>query len=375
MSDGQQKPQRQPRAFSVPEDSIEQASPKKVTVKATKTKSAKSRKSTVPPVSSLDYDATDEDFFAAQDRGELEHVAPPPTNRRQNRKLRLGALAFAALSFLLSAAFGLWLQELVTQLFAENSWLGWIAVAATAALTLAIVVFVIREIASIWKLRSTADLRSKFETALKSNNSNNINILTRQLESHFQDQPKTAHGRATLEQNRNEVMDAQDRYALAERELLSGLDAEARKIVSNAAKRVSVVTAVSPRAIIDVGYVLYENVRLIRVLCELYGGRAGFVGTMALTRRVVTHLAVTGTTAVGEGVIQQLLGLGLAAKLSARLGEGVVNGVMTARIGLAAIDVCRPAPFHALERPRLSNFISMLTKLGGDKKTATNNQE
>jgi putative membrane protein len=48
---------------------------------------------------------------------------------------------------------------------------------------------------------------------------------------------------------------------------------------------------------------------------------------------------------------------------------------MTARIGLAAIDVCRPAPFHALEKPKLSNFISMLTKLGGDKKTAANNRD
>ncbi|MEM9575107.1 MAG: TIGR01620 family protein, partial [Pseudomonadota bacterium] len=258
---------------------------------------------------------------------------------------------------------------------AENNWLGWTALGATAALLLAIIVFVVREIASIWRLRSTSDLRSSIEASLKSKNSRDINKLTRQLETHFQDQPMTAHGRATLAENRDEVMDAQDRYALAERELLSGLDAEAQKIVANAAKRVSVVTAVSPRAIVDVGYVLYENVRLIRILCELYGGRAGFVGTMSLARSVVAHLAVTGTIAAGEGIIQQLLGHGLAAKLSARLGEGVVNGVMTARIGLAAIDVCRPAPFHALEKPKLSNFISMLTKLGGDKKTATNNPD
>lgn len=372
MSDGQQ---RQPRAFSVPDEDPAPAAPKKVGRKATQNKSAKPRKSSIPASPLIDYDKTDEAFFAAQDRGELEQVIQPPKARKQTPRLKLGAFAFAAFSFLLTAAFGLWLQDLVTQLLAQNTWLGWSALVATGVLVLTIVIFVIREIASIWKLRSTADLRDKIEIALKENNSNKINKLTRELETHFQDQPMTAHGRAILAENRNEVMDAHDRYALAERELLSGLDAEAQKIVANSAKRVSVVTAVSPRAIVDVGYVLYENVRLIRVLCELYGGRAGLVGTMALTRRVVTHLAVTGTIALGEGIVQQLLGHGLAAKLSARLGEGVVNGVMTSRIGLAAIDVCRPAPFHALERPKLSSFIAMLTNLGGDKKTATNNPQ
>ncbi len=47
------------------------------------------------------------------------------------------------------------------------------------------------------------------------------------------------------------------------------------------------------------------------------------------------------------------MGQGLAAKLSARLGEGVINGILTARIGLAAIAVCRPLPFAARKAPTL----------------------
>ena len=46
-----------------------------------------------------------------------------------------------------------------------------------------------------------------------------------------------------------------------------------------------------------------------------------------------------------------MLGHGIAAKLSQRLGEGVLNGLLTARLGLAAIDVTRPMPFTALPRP------------------------
>ncbi len=49
-------------------------------------------------------------------------------------------------------------------------------------------------------------------------------------------------------------------------------------MIANAARRVSVVTAVSPRALVDIGYVLFEAARLIRMLAFLYGGRPGFFG-------------------------------------------------------------------------------------------------
>jgi len=88
---------------------------------------------------------------------------------------------------------------------------------------------------------------------------------------------------------------------------------------------------------------------------------------LKLARRVVAHLAVTGTIAMGDSVIQQLIGHGLASKLSAKLGEGVVNGLMTARIGIAAMDVVRPFPFNAEKRPGIGDFIGDIARINGDK--------
>jgi putative membrane protein len=65
---------------------------------------------------------------------------------------------------------------------------------------------------------------------------------------------------------------------------------------------------------------------------------------------------VTGSIAVGDTIVQQFVGHGLAGRLSTKLGEGVVNGLMTARIALSAMDVCRPLPFLAEERPRLKDL-------------------
>ena len=115
-------------------------------------------------------------------------------------------------------------------------------------------------------------------------------------------------------------------------------------MVLDAAKRVSIVTAVSPRAMVDLAYVVFEAGRLIRRLAELYGGRPGTLGFFRLARDVLAHLAVTGAIAAGDDLVHQLVGQGLAAQLSAKLGEGVVNGTMTARIGIAAIERYGPCP-------------------------------
>jgi putative membrane protein len=78
------------------------------------------------------------------------------------------------------------------------------------------------------------------------------------------------------------------------------------------------------------------------------------------------HLAMTGGVAASDSLIQQMLGHGIAAKLSARLGEGVLNGLLTARFGLAAVDLIRPVPFAALPRPTLSDLMSEVLSGFGD---------
>ena len=107
---------------------------------------------------------------------------------------------------------------------------------------------------------------------------------------------------------------------------------------------------------VDVAYVVFEAGRLIRRLAELYGGRPGTLGFFRLARDVLAHLAVTGSMAAGDAFVQQIVGHGLAARLSAKLGEGVVNGMMTARIGIAAMETARPLPFSAVKRPGVERF-------------------
>jgi putative membrane protein len=66
----------------------------------------------------------------------------------------------------------------------------------------------------------------------------------------------------------------------------------------------------------------------------------------------------TGAVAVGDDLISSVAGGGVISKVSRRFGEGVVNGALTARVGVAAMEVCRPLPFHAARKPSVSALVT-----------------
>ena len=157
-------------------------------------------------------------------------------------------------------------------------------------------------------------------------------------------------------------MDADALMALTEVELMAPLDAAAARVVEAAARRVALATALVPLALVDVAVALYSNLAMVRRVAGIYGGRTGTVGSWRLMRRVFTHLLATGALALTDDMIGSLAGGGILSKLSRRFGEGVVNGALTARVGLAAMDLCRPMPFVALQRPGVSALVGRALK-------------
>ncbi|MBO6893275.1 MAG: TIGR01620 family protein [Roseibium sp.] len=280
---------------------------------------------------------------------------------------RFGKWLMIGLGGLVSLAAGLAVDTLIRDLFTRTDWLGWTGVALAAIAALGLLGLVIREIAGLVRLNRIDHLRDKIQTAADEDDARQATAGLRELIALYRDRPETAQGRKALAGHMREVIDGRDLVKLAERDLLSPLDLEARRIVMNSAKRVSLVTAVSPRALVDLLAVLFENLRTIRRLSALYGGRPGTLGFLRLAKHVLTHLAVTGGMAAGDSLASQVLGQGLAARLSARLGEGVINGLLTARIGIAAIAVCRPAPFVSDNGPTVSDFMGELVSSAADE--------
>jgi putative membrane protein len=304
---------------------------------------------------------------AEADAGIGSATALAITERRARRGMKWGSLFLGALGGLLVLAFTFWVEGLVRNLTARQDWLGWLAVALFALAVFAFVMMLLRELYGLFRLSALTARRQRAEVALHQKDVKAARVLAAELRAQFADRPELRRALERLRSSDADVLDAQHILSLTEREVLSILDREARQLISSAARRVSVVTAISPAAIVDVGFVAYTNFRMLRSLAVLYGGRPGFLAMLRLLRMVAGHLAITGGLALTDDFAQQLIGHGLTARLSRKLGEGIVNGAFTARIGLAALDVLRPLPYIEARPPKVRDFLTALASRGKGK--------
>lgn len=307
-----------------------------------------------PNVTSGSVTVTDEPFDAIE---AADGIVVPMGEKR--RAPWLGIL-LSALSGLLVLGLGLAVENLITDLYAIAPWLGWVALILAGLAALAFLALIGREVRGIWREQKIERLREAAIDALAVKDHKAAKAVVSDLLGLYNSRASAVQGSARLMNLMDEIIDADDRLAIAERELLAPLDAQAKRAIASAAKQVSLVTAVSPRAIVDVAFVIFAAFRLLRTLARIYGGRPGLFGFLRLAKAALNHLAVTGGMAVGDSLMQQVLGLGLAARISAKLGEGVLNGLMTARFGLAALSVCRPLPFVREESPKIGDVAGEL---------------
>jgi putative membrane protein len=278
-----------------------------------------------------------------------------------------GGLFLSAATGLFTLALSVWAWNFVQDLFSRSPILGAVGLVLEIAALLAALVFLLREVRSVILQNRVAKLHAAMARAHAENDAKKARVHVLELCTLYESRPDLARQRALMGDYAKQIMDGKDLIDLAERSLVAPLDKQARREIAAAAKRVSVITAVSPRAVFVVIFVAGQAIVLMRRIAEIYGGRPGLLGFFKLARSVGAHLAITGTVAVGDSLLQQVLGHGLAARLSARLGEGVLNGLLTARVGLSAMAVCRPTPFVTEKQPGVKDVAPFLF---GDKNKA-----
>ncbi len=301
-----------------------------------------------------------EALLAGRDAGEAAVEAAQKQGVAARSLLSWGGLFWSAAGGLVSLAFGLWLTRLIDDLFTWSPAFGLIGLALAGAAGTALFVLGAREIGGILRQRHIAELHAGLARAREKDDFKEARRLVSQLSSLYATRPETARTRGQLRRVGRDIVDGRDLIDIAERTLILPLDGEVRREIASAAKRVSMVTALAPRAIIDVVFVGAQAIRLIRRIAVIYGGRPGLLGFLKLVRSIGAHIAITGGMAAGDSLLQQFVGHGIAARLSARLGEGVLNGLLTARVGLSAMAVCRPMPFGSGKAPKVADVAPFL---------------
>ncbi|SDE38727.1 YcjF family protein [Limimaricola pyoseonensis] len=272
----------------------------------------------------------------------------------------LGAL----IGFMLSVAAWNW----VTGLLAAQPMLGAVAATLLALVLGLLMAIAVKEASAFRRLARLDHIQRGAAAALGAQDLAQAKTVSAEVARLYAARDALAPGLERVKAREGDLFDADAVLGLAERELLAPLDREAMREVEAAARQVATVTAVVPLALADVVAALTANLRMIRRVAEIYGGRSGTLGAWRLTRSVLTHLVATGAVAVGDDLVSSVAGGGVLSRVSRRFGEGVVNGALTARVGVAAIEVCRPLPFRAVERPSVTGLVRRaLTGLFGSR--------
>lgn len=280
----------------------------------------------------------------------LAAAAGAPSNPLARWFWRLLAALIATL-----AALALWTT--IDTMIARAPVLGWALAALAAAFALICAAIAVREVAAFSRLSRIDGLQRAAKTAIDTADLTEARRVAARLESLYGDRDDLRWDREARAARLDSAFDADAVLSVAERDLLAARDAEAAAEVEAAARRVATVTALVPLALADVFAALTANLAMIRRIAEIYGGRSGTLGTWRMTRAVFAHLVATGAVAVGDDLIGSVAGGSVLSRVSRRFGEGVVNGALTARVGLAAMEVCRPLPFVKATRPSVTRTV------------------
>jgi len=293
-------------------------------------------------------------------------AAPPvPDAAAAARALSVARSRLSGLARLFWVSFGglvlLWaglsFERFVASLIADRPLAGWLALGLAGALGFATLALALTELAGLARLRRIDRLRSDAAAARAAEAPAQLRAVLDGLERLYAGRPDTEIARARVEAAKADTPDPEAMLAIAERELLAPLDARAEARAAAAARDVAAATALIPLALVDVVAVLVVNLRMIRGIAEIYGGRAGWLGSWRLLRAVAGHLIATGAVAATDDMLGPLVGGGVLGKLSRRFGEAAVNAALTARVGTAAMEVCRPLPFAARPAPRTRSLV------------------
>lgn len=134
------------------------------------------------------------------------------------------------------------------------------------------------------------------------------------------------------------------------------IDQQARKLIIENATHSALMVAASPLALVDMALVAWRSVRLINQIARLYHVEPGYLGRLRLFRAVLVNMAFTGASEWLQESSAEWLSQDLAVRLSGRIAQGLGVGLLTARLGIKTMTLCRPVPWLADQGPKVADF-------------------
>ncbi|WP_340677275.1 TIGR01620 family protein [Paraglaciecola sp.] len=246
----------------------------------------------------------------------------------------------------------------ISQVISTDDWLGagWLIVLfiiIAAALTI-----VVKEVRSLKRLKSQTETRQYsadlFNTPAIGVGQEHCTAIGKQLPKQYQYLVEEWQNNLESHYTNKEVL------SLFELKVLSPIDKMALSNIGKHSSASGVMIAVSPFALLDMLIVLWRNLVMINQLSRFYGVSLGYWGRIELIKKIFRSMLYAGAAEILSDAGNYALGVGLTGKISSRVAQGLGAGVLTSRIGLQALNECRPMPWLATKKPGLSTMTNKL---------------
>lgn len=269
-----------------------------------------------------------------------------PPRRSWGRRLLM-----AGISLTIAGAGAALIDTLVRDALAGNDWISWVIAGGLTLAVTGVVVGLVREWLGLESLDGLRHARAEAEEA--EDDPTRAETALKHLRHFYRGRPDLEWAWAQVDDQRRGGLDGLSLLHLADRQVLTPLDRRAEQIAISAIRRAAAVAAISPFPLADMAVSLIVIATMLRRMLRLYGGRPGLLATWRLLRMSFAYVLASGALEFADDTIGDLLGVGVASRLSRRVGTGLVNGLLTARIAVAAMDLIRPFPPHGdLPSPR-----------------------
>ena len=158
-------------------------------------------------------------------------------------------------------------------------------------------------------------------------------------------------GQFLASQTRDDFKDDRELVAWLETHYCLPRDQQAMACITRHSQQIGLMVAVSPLAIVDMALALWRTHNMVNEIAGIYDIRPSMIGRFRLFSNVCKQLAFIGASELISDYMVQLSSQKLLASVSGRISQGVGAGLYSGRVGIKAMEVCRPLPFNALEKP------------------------
>jgi putative membrane protein len=138
---------------------------------------------------------------------------------------------------------------------------------------------------------------------------------------------------------------------LYSRVVLTKVDDKALAEVAKYSTEAVALVALSPIALLDMLIILVRNLKMINKIAGLYGLKLGYWSRIKLIKQVFVNMVYAGASELVADFGSEMIGADLLGKLSGRLAQGLGAGLLTSRLGIKTMELCRPIPFDG--KPKL----------------------